>query len=453
MHDRLTPREFLGARPSFAFWAGAVVLLALLIREYFVLATIIDVPIRGDISEYVRYAWNLSHHGVFSMSLPQTTTPVPDAYRSPGFPWLLALCMRLRPQGDGWYALALQMQVLLGTATVWLTMLLARHWLHMGWAVAAGLLLAIWPHHVAATGVLLSEVTFGFALMAGLYAFALAMRTRQRRYIVLCAAAFGYAYLVNPLIALFPPLLALLAWHEIGSSSGLVLIGLFLVPVLAFGLRNLQVEQPTANPPGRAVANFVQGSWPQYHGAWQAMNDGDPGGGQIMVEIDRETSLLHADPRAGMAAVTARFRQFPLYYVRWYALRKPWLLWSWDIQLGPGGVYVLDVKRSPLDIHPLLHLSTATMHALNPMLSLLALGAVASLLPGGLRRRPWAPTAALATAVLALYLTSVHTVFQAEPRYANAYRGIEALLIMSMLQLGVAAWLHRQQQPKHSQDL
>ena len=62
------------------------------------------------------------------------------------------------------------------------------------------------------------------------------------------------------------------------------------------------------------------------------------------------------------------------------------------------------------------------------------------LLVGGLRRAPWAPAAALATAALALYLTAVHTVLQAEPRYATAYRAIEVLLIATCLQRLASGW-------------
>ena len=63
-----------------------------------------------------------------------------------------------------------------------------------------------------------------------------------------------------------------------------------------------------------------------------------------------------------------------------------------------------------------------------------------ALVVGGWRAAGWAPPAAAATALLALYLTGIHDVFQAEPRYANAYRPIEALLIASAFQTA-ASWV------------
>jgi hypothetical protein len=425
---------------------GGVVLLAFLVREYFVVATIVDIPIRGDIREYVIYALNLYQHGIFSSATPETGMPAPDAFRSPGYPWLLALCMFLRPQGDGWYALALQMQVALGTATVWLTMLLARRWLGVGWSIAAGVLLAIWPHHVAATGALLSEVVFGFALMASLYYLVRAMDSRRTVFLVFAAFAFGYAWLVNPLIALFPPVTALLVWREMGGRAALWFTGIFLAPMLAFGLRNALLDDNSAaaeHRAGRAAINFVQGSWPEYHWAWQMQRFKDPASIAVMQEIGRETMDLTEHPVVGLTEIGKRLYTAPGHYAAWYLWQKPWLLWGWEIQLGPGDVYVLEVRNSPLETNGLLRWSSAALRFLNPLLSALALGGMIATLAGGFRRKPWAPAAALVTATTALYLTAVHTVFQAEPRYANAYRGIEILLVVTALKLLADACLHR----------
>jgi 4-amino-4-deoxy-L-arabinose transferase-like glycosyltransferase len=448
---RAQPRELPGVRLRFALGAGVVVLLACLVREYFVLATIVDIPIRGDIREYVIYALNLYRHGVFSVATPDTGIPTPDAYRSPGYPWLLALCMFLRPRGDGWYALALQMQVLLGTATVWLTMLLARRWLRPGWAIAAGLLLAIWPHHVAATGALLSEVAFGFTLMAALYCLARAMEGGRMVFLVLAALAFAYAWLINPLIALFPPVIALLVWRENGRGAALLFIGIFLLPMLAFALRNAQLDgqgSSAEHRTGRAAMNFVQGSWPEYHWAWQMQRFQDPASMAVIQQISQETETLTDRPKLGIAQIAERLSSHPAYYAAWYFWQKPWLLWSWEIQLGPGDVYVLEVRNSPLQTHPLLRWCSTMLRVLNPLLSLLGLCGMMAVLVNGLRRGRSGSAAALATGAIALYLTAIHTVFQAEPRYANAYRGIEILLLMTAMKLLVDALRHW----KHQRD-
>src|SRR5688572_3357785 len=134
--------------PRFGVLLVLLGLLAFAIREAFVLQAIVDVPIRGDIRENVAYAWNLVTHGVYSSTLPPQA-PVADSYRLPGYPWLIALGMKLFPQDPAWtsigawYPFVVQMQVVLGALTAVLVSVLARHWLSSSWAIAAGLLLAL----------------------------------------------------------------------------------------------------------------------------------------------------------------------------------------------------------------------------------------------------------------------------------------------------------------------
>jgi hypothetical protein len=162
-----------------------------------------------------------------------------------------------------------------------------------------------------------------------------------------------------------------------------------------------------------------------------------------MEAIGLEIQQLNDIPAAGMATIVGRMSKDPGYYAAWYLWRKPLLLWDWSVQIGGAGIYSLAVQNSPLDTNPLLRSSAAALRVLNPLLSLLALGGMLAIFIGGQLRKPWAPAAALPTAAIAIYLTSVHTIFQAEPRYANAYRGIEILLVVTSLKLLVNACLHR----------
>ena len=72
-----------------------------------------------------------------------------------------------------------------------------------------------------------------------------------------------------------------------------------------------------------------------------------------------------------------------------------------------------------------------TYRTLNPLLTTLALIAALALTVVALRRDAKLP--AVATGALAMYVTLVHVVLQAEPRYAIAYRGLEAILVMTAL--------------------
>jgi 4-amino-4-deoxy-L-arabinose transferase-like glycosyltransferase len=424
--------------PRFGPMLGLLALLALAIRENYVFGTLVDVPIQGDIREYVACAWNLVAHGVFSSTFPPHP-PVADSFRFPGYPWLIALGMRLFPQDPSWSPIGawvpfvIQVQVLLGTATCVLVALLAREWLKPAWAIVAGMVLALWPHHIAASDTMLSEVLFGFTLVAGLYAFARAARDGRWHWAAAAGAALGYAFLVNPLILLFPPALALWWWLRLGRRrAAAVLLGVFLVPVVGMWVRNAGLDPAQAHGSRqRAALNFVQGSWPNYHAA--ANHRGDPVATAIMQEIGAETRELQASPRAGLARIGRRMAGDPAFHAEWY-LAKPWLLWGWQIRLGATDINVLPVANTPLERNPLLRGIVAGYRIANPVLTTIMLLCALTLFVAGLRRRIALP--AFATATLALYLTAVHEVLQAEPRYATAYRGIEAVLLATAL-----AWI------------
>jgi hypothetical protein len=117
-------------------------------------------------------------------------------------------------------------------------------------------------------------------------------------------------------------------------------------------------------------------------------------------------------------------------YARWY-LAKPWLLWGWQIRIGATDIDFLEVRNSPLERNGLLRAIVAAYAWLNPLLTTLALAAAVVLAVAGLRRARWMPAAV--PAALALYVTAVHVVLQAEPRYATAYRGLECLLLATAL--------------------
>src|SRR5690606_2723411 len=90
---------------KFLLGLALLTLFAWLLREYFIAVTIVEIPIRGDIRQYVAYAWNLLNNGTFSHVWPGSGTPVPDTFRGPCYPVFLAGLMWLDP--EGWYALGL----------------------------------------------------------------------------------------------------------------------------------------------------------------------------------------------------------------------------------------------------------------------------------------------------------------------------------------------------------
>lgn len=144
-------------RLSRGWWLLAlalVFLFALALRGYYLTTAMVYEPIRGDAVQYHAYAWNLLHHGVFSMAAPGSAQVLGDSFRDPGYPAFLALGMGLFGEFDAWYPAVLLAQGLLGALTVVLLMLAARGWLADRWLVGAGVLMAVWPHSITITSFL-----------------------------------------------------------------------------------------------------------------------------------------------------------------------------------------------------------------------------------------------------------------------------------------------------------
>jgi hypothetical protein len=412
----------------FGLIAIAVFLLAWSLRQQFVMTMRVDVPLAGDCKFYLAYAYNLVTHGTFSAAFPGAIAPVvPDDFRGPGYPLFLAAVLQSVGAAGDWYHPTLALQALLGALTVLLGMRLAREWLSRGMVLAAGLLMAVWPHHIAASGAILSEVFYGFVLMTGLLAYAFAIRLARPAWATAAGVAFALGYLVNPVILPFPLVLAWLS-RRLGWRIAVPLVAIPLLVAGAWFARSQSLPESPVG--GRAGLNLVQGSQPLFLDAWR-VHRVDPGAHLLVASVDAEGAAFSRDPLAGLRRIGNRIASDPVLYGGWYLFRKPYLLWDWDIRIGAGGIYVVGVDESSLDRIPALAAVQRICRWLNGPLFVLASVTAFFLLFGGLREARPGPQVALAA--LCIYVTVVHAVLQAEPRYSIPYRPFEIALFFTGL--------------------
>lgn len=418
--------------------AALIAALALLLRIIYHLGADPLTHIAGDINDYVHYAWNLGHHGVYSSApIDPSAIPKSDSFRPPGFPLFLLLSMWFTSFGTGWLKTAYALQILLSSATVLITILLGREWMKPAYALTAGLLLALWPHHIVFASTLLSETLLAFCLVLALWLTAVAKRKASVTLAVAAGLAFGAATLVNSLVTLFPILVAMATWSHGMRKQTVVLLATFILLPMGWALLSPASDEENRTNAHRAVVNFVQGTWPQYHEAWQARNH-DVAAKSTMYAIDAEISLVTESRRAGIGAIAERMSHEPTSYVRWYVIEKPYLLWDWDIRLGWGGAHFLPVEATPLERHPVLLLAHDSIKAVNPGLFALAGFSSSIFILSWIRRRPL-PFAGLLVALFVIYVTCLHAALQAEPRYSIPYRPEQLLLACSALSM-VIAW-------------
>lgn len=433
-------------RMSWMIVAGCTA-LALLVRLYYVNTVVIDGPVRGDAVAYFAYARNLVEHGVFSSVPPDAGRAIlPDSYRDPGYPFLVALLMRLAGE-HGWYPLLLNGQAVLGAATTALALALGRRWTSPWWLAAAGVLMALWPHSVTINSYILTETLAGFLSVLWLLALSLARgRTRATFVAGLLAGASG---LVNVVLLPAGPVLAVALWAtgKLGrGAAASLLAGSLLLPA-AWAGRGMTLDQAdavTSSSSGRASQNLIQGSWPEYHDSWRACIFGDAAACDIQRRIEGEIALLHADPAAGAGAALRRLADDPWKSVEWY-VTKPGLFWGWSIRMGAGDIHVYRASASAYQANTFYRATSAVAYGLNPWLFVLAALFCAT---AAWRWRVVDP-AVLSVAVFLLYVTGIYWVFQSEPRYAIPFRSLQLLAAVAMLAFG-SAWLRTRASPGRS---
>lgn len=414
-----------------AIIALAAGLLALTLRLYFVthaqvLQAVNLETVRSDASQYYHYAWNIVHRGVYSEALPSSPDPLPDSFRDPGYPLLMALGIKLTTSFDAFYALMLLAQAVLGALTVSLLTLAGRQWLSRWPLTLAALLIAVWPHSVASPAYLLTETLVGFLCAGALLATNFASRTDKPLRWAMAGAIWSLAAMTNAVLIPFAVVLAVVLWlfHHLDRRAALALALSSLILPLGWGIHSSGIPQGSSAT-SRAVTNLVQGSWPTYHDAIQLAAQGDANGARHLQWMQYEMDTLQKDPAAGLALMRERMAQKPMAHVAWY-LWKPALLWAWDIRVGFGDVYVYPTRNSPFFTTEPLWPLEAICYIANPLLAaLMLLGAVVAL------RRRSTLTEAKASAVLVFFVTLVYSILQSEPRYSVPFRGVEMLLAIS----------------------
>ena len=430
----LARRRFVGA-------ALLVGLLGLALRALYVATAQIDGLVFGDGLQYLVYAMNLLHHGVFSCTPPGAGEIVADSYRAPGFPLLLAAGQALA--GDNvelGVRYAQYMQVVISSASVLVSIALARLWLPRGAALLAGLVVACWPHLITFAATIMSETLFGFWLVLGTWLLCLGERRARAWILAGAGAAFSCAYLANPIIVFFPPLAGVLLLRRGKGRLAAAFVAAALLAPLGWSWRNSHLSTDVSQF-HHAVDGFVWGSSPVYIPAFNSRWV-SPEAKRIVDFEEQETQQILADPVAGLGAVLERMRQDPLAYLSWYVLEKPWLLWDWTIVVGNGDIYYPKTTSSPLERITVLHWMKQLLKFLNPLLSALALGGGFYYAARELRRPRQTQFAPGVIALFFLYVTAWHALLLALPRYAIAYRPEQIVLAIGSA-AGLLAWLRQ----------
>jgi 4-amino-4-deoxy-L-arabinose transferase-like glycosyltransferase len=412
-----------------------VVVVAAALRIAFVSTADVQAPLRVDAGQYAQYAKNLVDCGVYSLS--EQVEPLPDSFRSPGYPLFLAMC-RLVGGEHGWYALARWLQVVLSTVTVLVAYRLARQVAGFWPSCAAAALVALSPHLVVSPAFVLTECLAAFVVTTALWLLASAKSVRAA---LLGAAVLGFAPLCNETLVFLPLVVTVALWRR-DRRRAVMVLAVALLPLLAWNVRN-QTTELARKGSERATASISHGSYPgmvfedpRYFGFPYREDPAQP-------EFGRSWSSL-------FEVLGPRVADEPWTYARWYLLDKPIWLWSWPLVQG-NDVNVYPVGNSPYERQPVMAATHTAMRWLHgPVMLLAAAGALLALLRarrGGDGDAHWVRFALGATALLG---TLAYLPVIPDPRYLQPFRPVLFVLAGAALPMAFARLRHRRPEPAAS---
>ena len=402
----------------------AVILLAAGILRYnYNEVTLNNYGVQGDAAAYLVYGTNLLEHGTFSRDR-KNNPPVPDAFWSPGYPGFLAGSLKLARIFDlPRLKFLLAAQLALGLLTILFTYLLAKEFLPGFWPLLPSALVAMSPHLVAIGQNLLTETLFGCLLVFSIYFYVLGIDRNRRRYLFIAGIGFACAWLVNPVSLLVAPLLcaaALLARNS-GSSPGrpslwqvtIMLVTPLLLVVLLWTVRtSVSVPEGGLKSSDRLLTNLIIGMHSDYHDIWRA-NHSDKNNPATLDEAAIDGSF------ATFAQVLGdRVSAEPVSMMAWYLVRKPWVLWSWEVQVGYRDIYIYPIKRPLYERSAPAIVSYVLMKNTHTLLLLFAAAGII-FLPRKKQEKRWIPVVIYLSSI---YISLVYIVTQADPRYSFPLR-------------------------------
>jgi 4-amino-4-deoxy-L-arabinose transferase-like glycosyltransferase len=402
-----------------------VMMLGWYLRSGSMLNSVTDALLSVDARDYLVYAWNTVHHGVYSIDPAGVTADAsvlrPDAVRSPGYPLFLMPFM-----GDG-KALIDSVndirfsQVVLSTLTIALGFWFFRGFLGPIGSLSAALLTALSPHLVVMPTYVLTETLFAALLVLSGLAFGRLMRRPVWPLALLAGAVLGLADLVRPSIHVFPVIAGALIIDHVRTKKGAVLAATcllgFILAVAPWLVRNaISLNQLTDST---LQINFLHhGMYPDFMYNNQRYSFGRP------YAYDPRSPEISKDRQTVLKEIAHKFQEEPFAYASWYFLKKPVAYWQWSIVQGFGDVFINPVSRTPYWENPLFIYSHRLMKSLHvPLAAAAALGCLLVWLPAVTRTvGREALFAARFVALVLLYFTALHMVGAPFPRYSIPLR-------------------------------
>ncbi len=417
-----SPRLPIGS-PSFALLAF---LFALLIGFQFRLSTVlgteVDGPLRADAGQYVAYAYNLVHHGVYSNDLRgivSPAAPAPDDLRNPGYCLLLLPFIGSSPTAASLLKITI-FQAFLSTGVIFLIYLAARQTMSGAGPVAVAFLAALSPHLINANVYILTETAASFSTVLFLFVLIYFGKNSERTGVtgwLECGALLGVATLIRPTMQWFliPTLFLIYRLPTTDKRPSLIgaLAG-FTVVMSPWWIRNFLQFGEMSNS-SLMINSLHHGLYPGFLFAERPETFGFP------YRFDPRTAEITSSLHSVLAEIARRFRDQPIEHLEWFLLGKPLMFWNWDNSAqGAGDVFIYPVTKTPFITNLPLFAAHEAMRWLHwPLVALGMAGSLLCWLPVTTRilgeKAAWAYRVC---GTLLIYFLLLHMVVAPFPRYS-----------------------------------
>jgi 4-amino-4-deoxy-L-arabinose transferase-like glycosyltransferase len=406
----------------------AILIIAGLLRLFYVNTVVVDAPIRADARKYTILGYNLASKGVYSLSLSEPLRPT--RYITPGYPLFLALLFKVAGGLEAFYLLVLNSQAIVSTLTVLLVYYLGLKLASCRTAIFASILAAISPHSIVSTGYVLTESLFTFLLTLSVVLGVEALDRESMLLMAVCGLTLAAAALVRPALLLFPTAIFLVAWRKQGlKAAGFTILAMLIAFSVIWSPWQIWKIRHDAGPePSLLACAVALGGYPN-------LIYKSPELAGFPYCEDPEYPAMKKNVHRAVSVIGSRAKDEPIKYLRWYFFGKPVMFWSPSIVAGEGGPFIYHVNNSLYHELPIFALTLQSMMLLHPCMAMLA--AIACVIAAGefLKEKSCSGPriCRYIIALLCLYFTAVHTVLAPLPRYAYPVHAFAYLLACWML--------------------
>lgn len=381
--------------------------------------TEIHKPVRADAREYLTYAYNMKHHGIYSRTFAEADSP-PDAVRSPGYPIFLLPFTNGMPTVKSVKQITYT-QAIIGAFVVSLSLMVFLKMMTPSFAIIATALTVASPHLISAGTYVLTETLFSILCIALVALSVLSLERQSTTLMLGIGVLLGLSTLMRPSLQYFVFAYLVFFIFHFGFRSGVkktVLVTVaFLIIYSPWLIRN-QISTGSISD-ARLTTNFL------HHGMYPDFKfQDDPQSFGFPYRADPRSDEIGKDTHSALNEIIARFKNEPQRHLIWFLFKKPLALWGWDTINGAGDVFVYPPVSSPYlseTPHKAVH---GFMKAIHPVV--ISLGLLAAFVVWLPRKMLGVPAGSLYAArfmsIFTLYFLALHVVGAPFPRYSVPLR-------------------------------